>query len=288
MKKILLLHDPLSPIPSTLLSSLVSLVAADQSYIKVLLLDKLFFYGNIPYYGENTIPIVEPTPSIMPETAELRAEMEQTGRQQMKESLQELETRFKEAEIAFDLRQEASSLEEILKQSAYADLLIADALLNVPIPFRLSMNVSIKELLADAHCPVLLLREGKMPPDQIILSYDGSFSSMQAIRSFSYLFADLRYIPAVVIYVSGKGQKEPSDLHYLKDWLPLHFDHSIVEILPGEPADVLPAFANKVPGNALVIMGAYGRSVVSRIFRQSLANFLLEKTNASLFITHER
>jgi nucleotide-binding universal stress UspA family protein len=288
MKKILFLHDHTSAIPDTLLSAMVNLASADHSHIQVLLLGSLFYYGNIPYYGESTIPISQPAPVIVPETADLKETMEQAGRKQLKESLKTLEGRFAGAGIPFHFSQEAVSLDEILKQSIYADLIIADALLNVPGPVHPSINVSMRELLADAYCPVLLLREGDMPPDRVVLSYDGSYSSMQAIRSFSYLFPHLRYIPSFVVYVSGKEQKEPADLHYLKDWLPIHFDDSAIEVLPGEPADILPAFASETSGSTLLVMGAYGRSALSRLFRQSLANFLLAKTSASLFITHER
>jgi nucleotide-binding universal stress UspA family protein len=225
---------------------------------------------------------------MLPEEAERREKTEQAAVTQLKESLQALEGRFKEAGIKYSFTEEALSLSDILKRSVYADLIIADALLNVPGVIHPSLNVSIRELLADAHCPVLLLREGDMPPDRIVLSYDGSDSSMQAIRSFSYLFPNLRYIPSVVVHVAGKEQKEPADMHYLKDWLPLHFDDATVEILPGNPAEVLPAFVNTTSGSTLVIMGAYGRSALSRLFRQSLANSILEKANASLFVTHER
>ena len=287
MKKILFLHDPFSAIPDTLLSSLVNLASADHSLVKVLLLGKIFFYGNIPYYGDPGILITQPAPIIATETTDLKIKMDQAERQQLKASKKALENRFTAAGIKFWYSEEMVSLDEIVKESAYADLIIADGLLNVPGPVQSSPNVSLRELLADAHCPLLLLREGDMPPDRIILFYDGSYSSTQAIRSFSYLFPNLRHIPGFVVYVSGKEQKEPSDLHYLKDWLPLHFDDSTIEVLPGEPADVIPAFVGKVSGSTLAVMGAYGRSALSRLFRQSLANAVLGKANVSLFVTHE-
>ena len=288
MKKILFLHDPLSAVPELLLSTLVNLALADRSYVKVLLVGRLYFYGNIPYYGEPNIPVTGPTPAILPETSDLKAEMVQTEQQQLHEGLRELETTFTAAGIKYSCSEGVVSLEEILKRSVYADLIVADALLNVPGPFHPSLNVSIRELLADAHCPVLLLREGIIPPERIVLSYDGSYSSMQAIRSFSYLFPDLRAIPCYAVYVTGdRKQKEPAELAHLKDWLEFHFDRATVEILPGEPADVLPAFTNRSSGSALVVMGAYGRSALSRVFRHSLANSILDRANASLFITHE-
>jgi hypothetical protein len=288
MKKILFLHDPLSALPATLLSSVVNLASADDSFVKVLLLGRLYFYADTPYYGQPSISLTEPPSTILPAIEIQKTDMEQAERQQLKEDLLLLETRFKKAGIKYSFSEEVSTLAEILTHSAYADLIIADALINVPGPVHLSLNVSIKELLVDAHCPVVLLREGDMPPDRIVLSYDGSYSSMYSIRSFSYLFPNLRYVPTFIVYISPKEQKEPRDLHHIKDWLPLHFDDATVEVLPGEPADVLPAVANKFSDSTLVVMGAYGRSALSRLFRESLANSILQKANASLFLTHER
>jgi nucleotide-binding universal stress UspA family protein len=288
MKEILFLHDPLSTMPDTRLSSLVNLAKADGSQIKVLLPGKPFFYSDTTYYyGDPIIPIAASAPATEPDATELKRQMEQAGELQMKESLRALESTFTQAGVPFSCSTAGISLAELLKQSAYADLVVADALLNVPGPFHPSLNISVSDLLADAHCPVLLLRQGDMPPDRIMLSYDGSLSSMQAIRSFSYLFPELRAVPCFIVYVSGDEQREPDDLPYLKNWLPLHFDDYTVEILPGEPAEVLPAFAGKEQDSTLVVMGAYGRSALSRLFRQSLANSILEKANASLFVTHE-
>lgn len=37
----------------------------------------------------------------------------------------------------------------------------------------------------------------------------------------------------------------------------------------------------------VVVMGAYGGNAVSRLFHKSLANIVIEETNAALFIMHE-
>jgi len=288
MKKILFLHDPLSSMPATALSSVVNLASADHSYIKVLLLGRLYFYGNIPYYGETSLPLTGMPSAMSAEAVQRNEKMEEADRRQIADSLRLLETSFKDAGIKYSFAEEVVSLPDILKHSVYSDLIVADALLNTPGPVYSSMNVSVRELLVDAHCPVLLLRERDMPPDRIVFSYDGSYSSMHAIRMFVYLFPHLRYIPSYVVHVTAKEQKEPGDLHHLKDWLPIHFDNATVEVLPGQPADVLPAIANKLSDSSLVVMGAYGRSALSRMVKQSLANSILEKANASLFITHER
>jgi nucleotide-binding universal stress UspA family protein len=284
MKKILFLHDPWSSESDTLLSSVVNLASADHSFIKVLLLSTPYFYAHNPYHGETSLSPTGPPFSTLPETPELRETAVQTDRLPLEEGV--LESRFKAAGIPFGFSEEMQTQEDILRHSAYADLIVADALL--PVEGQSPPNVSLREILAGAHCPVVLLREASMPPDRIILAYDGSYSSIHAIRTFSYLFPHLRYIPSFVVHVAAKEQKEPGDLPYLKAWLPIHFNEATVEVLPGEPAEVLPAFANKFADSAIVVMGAYGRGGLSRMFRQSMANSLLQKANASLFITHER
>jgi hypothetical protein len=206
----------------------------------------------------------------------------------MERNLQSLNEVFTLAGIKFSFSEEVISVPDIVKHSAYADLILADALINFAYFLHAPLNVSVKELLADAHCPVLLLREGKIPPDRIILFYDGSYSSIYAIKCFSYLFPGLRHLPTYIVNATPhEGNDGLENYHYLKDWLPLHFDDFTIEVLSGKVPDILTAYVSKLPGSNIVVMGAYGRTALSRLFRQSLANSILEKTDASLFATHE-
>jgi nucleotide-binding universal stress UspA family protein len=75
--------------------------------------------------------------------------------------------------------------------------------------------------------------------------------------------------------------------NYLSDWLPQHFSRLQQQILHGNLHRELVRFIRKGEDSTLVIMGAYGRNAVSRLFHRSLANVVIEETNACLFIMHE-
>jgi nucleotide-binding universal stress UspA family protein len=49
----------------------------------------------------------------------------------------------------------------------------------------------------------------------------------------------------------------------------------------------LVSFVRKNDQQTIVVMGAYGRNAVSRLFHRSLSNVVIEETNALVFIMHE-
>lgn len=174
---------------------------------------------------------------------------------------------------------QADFLDTLIDHSAFADLMICDAA-NPPVLY------SLNSLLADAHCPVLLVPAEYAGYDELIFTYDGSSSSMQAIRQFTYLFAAGRNLPVYLASVLPENIRgiEYSDL--LKEWLPLYYPNFTIEILKGNSREEMPQFISRHK-KALVVMGAYGRSSLSRLFKESLASVVLQKTSAPLFITHD-
>lgn len=83
----------------------------------------------------------------------------------------------------------------------------------------------MKDLLSDAHCPLLLLREDGMPPDKLILAYDGSYSSIYAIKQFRYLFSHLSSLPAFLVTIAADEKKGIAHGDMLKHWAPYHFQN---------------------------------------------------------------
>lgn len=198
-----------------------------------------------------------------------------------------LEAMFRQAGVKFSFSENVLSLEDMLHESLYADLIVADARIDLAGLQPAPLDFSIKDLLADGHCPVLLLGPGRMPPDRILLCYDSSHTSLFSIRQFAYLFPSFRRRPAILLQAISGEKPDDEVRELLMDWLPLHFDDVRIEMLGGKAPDVLEAFIGSLEGHSLVVMGAYGRSAVSRLFRRSLADRVLNKTSASLFTTHE-
>ena len=170
-------------------------------------------------------------------------------------------------------------LDTLIDHSAFSDLIISDA-------DTTPSQYSIKTLLANAHCPVLLVNRDYRQTDTLIFAYDDKSTSMHAVKMFTYLFRFYKDLPAYFVSVVSSDVLGIEYADLLKEWLPLHYSNVQIKILKGETKEELSGFINNTT-NPLVVMGAYGRSSLSRFFKESLANIILERTNAPIFITHE-
>jgi nucleotide-binding universal stress UspA family protein len=74
---------------------------------------------------------------------------------------------------------------------------------------------------------------------------------------------------------------------FMDDWFDHHFSSLTKHHSEGDVHKELIKFIQKDSEKKLVIMGAFGRSGLSRLFHRSLAARVIEETNASLFITHQ-
>lgn len=170
-------------------------------------------------------------------------------------------------------------LDTLIDQSAFADILVCDA--DTP-PTQYSLNT----LLANAHCPVLLVNKDYKTTDTIVFTYDDKSSSFHAVKQFTYLFQWFKGLPVHFVSVLPHNILGIEYEDLIREWLPLHYPNADIKILKGDTKEELSNFINSLV-NPLVIMGAFGRNSLSRFFKESLANIIMEKTNAPLFVTHD-
>lgn len=172
------------------------------------------------------------------------------------------------------------TLEDLIDHSAFSDLILCDAKEELG-------GISIRDLLADTHCPVLLVPQTAGLPRRAVICYDESFSSILAMKMYSYVFPEWKGLSTTVLSINPKGDNGLKYDDYLNDWLPGHFSNLEKQILQGNLQRELVSFIRKNDEPSIVVMGAYGRNAVSRLFHKSLANIVIEETNALVFIMHE-
>jgi nucleotide-binding universal stress UspA family protein len=172
------------------------------------------------------------------------------------------------------------TLSDLVDHSAFADLILCDAKEELG-------GISIRDLLVDTHCPVLLVPQVVHLPARAVLCYDESFSSILAMKMYSYLSPEWKELPSTILSINPKGDNGLKFDDYLDDWLPLHFPTPQKQILQGNLQKELVSFIRKNDEQSIVVMGAYGGNAVSRLFHRSLANIVIEETNALVFIMHE-
>lgn len=180
------------------------------------------------------------------------------------------------------------AITDLIKESVYADLTIIGAAETLnhyeqpkPTPF-------VKELLAGAQSPVLVVRATHQPIERIVMLYDGHPSSVFALKMFTYLFSWTVKYPIEIVYAAEKKLALLPESNLVGEYIRCHFDDPVFTELTGEPEEALIAHLKQASPGTVVIMGAYGRGAVSRMFSSSMANRLMETLDLPLFIAHNR
>lgn len=176
---------------------------------------------------------------------------------------------------------------ELLHESIYADLLVIDQKENFMHHEEQVPTTFMRDLLAEVQCPVIVTPTFFRPIDKIILLYDGTPASVYAIRAFAHLFS-FGDLPVEVITV--KGMKESShvpDNSLMKEFMKRHFPTAEYTVLKGVPASgQIVNYILDQECNALIVLGAYSRGYMSRFFRQSMADILMQDLSMPLFVAH--
>jgi hypothetical protein len=183
------------------------------------------------------------------------------------------------ANLSFTIEQNKEiTLGMLTELSAFSDLIITDATPNLN-------QYHVIDLLAEARCPVYLVSKEVQKIENIILTYDGSFSSIYAIKQYAQLFPEMRKLPTSLVYIDNDENDEFPREKNIKTWLPQHYSNVQYKILHGDVRDELVNYVKSIP-DSLVIMGSFGRSAFSRLFHKSLANAVIADGRSALFIAH--
>lgn len=151
-----------------------------------------------------------------------------------------------------------------------------------------SISTFLTDILEDAHCPVLIVPEKFTPIEQIFLCYDGSPSGTKAIKMYSYLFPEWSTKNTTLISFNAEASSHISNSENIKDLLHQHFPNLTIDVEHEKrQEDSMLSYFKLHEENALIVMGAYGRSSFSTLFRKSAANAILKNIKAPIFITHE-
>jgi len=183
-------------------------------------------------------------------------------------------------------RDRKSAVKELVHESIFADLLLIDAWecfsyieVNMPGWF-------IRNVLHDAQCPVMVVPKKFHPVGKIVFLYDGTASSMHAIKMFSYVLPGGKELPTELLCAKyAASSLHLPDNNLLKEWMKRHFPQTEYKVLKGTGKEIITLLGDEAPG-VLVVAGAYHRSHLSMWFRQSLANLLMQETRAPVFIAH--
>ena len=181
------------------------------------------------------------------------------------------------------------AVKDLLHESIYSDLLIVGKKENFSAYQDKLPSDFIQELLADVQCPVLLVPEKYKALDSAIFLYDGDPSSVYAIKMFCYDLTAFHHLPAKVLSVKQpKESLHLPDNGLMKEFMKRHLPKAEYILLKGEAENTILTYLQQQREDALVVLGAYRRSRISRWFRESMADVLIKNTGFPLFIAHNK
>jgi len=180
----------------------------------------------------------------------------------------------------------ADPLHKVVYETRFADLLIVDPEISLyGFSARLPSHL-IREILSKSECPVLLAPEKFDEVEEVVFCYDGTASSIFAIKQFTYLFPEFRNRKVTLLEVNRSGSEEFNGGHRsMMNWLREHYHLVYYYALSGEVKDRLFTYFF-LKRKKMIVMGSYGRTVLSNLFKKSSADILIRMVDLPLFIAH--
>lgn len=178
------------------------------------------------------------------------------------------------------------ALPEITKETRYADLLILGSQTfynNIGVG---EPNAYLKDAFQDSECPILIVPEKFSFPDSNVLAFDGSASSVYAIKTFSYLFPELTGNSTTLVFVNDTDAPIP-DQSYIEELAARHFPDLKMLKLELPSTKYFPAWLSQKK-NTLLVSGAFGRSSFSQFFKKSFVSDIISDHQLPVFIAHRK
>ncbi len=271
MKKILIILNE-SHIPQQVIKRAIHIAKESNSILKAVFINDI-----------NGLNFGYPFPNDLYLMGEkVRAETRTEESMKLLESLaQQFKDECNEQGINYTIEiDKAVSIKHLINLSSFADLIIADSKSD-------SNEYSLKDLLADAHCPLLLVSKNAEPIEKIYVAYDGSASSMYAVKMFSYIFPEYKNFNVHLFHIAAGDSSAIPHLDEIKSWASKHFSNIKFELITGSTKKQLVEHIRQGSEKTIIVMGAYSGSSITRLFLKSTAESVINETNASLFITHQ-
>lgn len=221
---------------------------------------------------------------------QLLKEMDAKDKEKRDEAVAQFEKECAQAKISYSVhRNNNIAIQELKHESIFADLIIISGNETFNRYPEKPPTRFIKDLLADVQCPVLVVPGKFNPVDKIILLYDGGPSSVFAVKMFSYLLGGMGNIPVEVFTVKDKmeGSHLPNN-KLMREFIKRHFPKAKYIVDKGDAGEQALGHLRYHKGNELVVLGAYRRSEISRWFKTSMADILMEQIDIPLFIAHNK
>ena len=176
------------------------------------------------------------------------------------------------------------AIPELQRETRFADILLLGSQ-----TFYHNLGGDINDYLINAlhksECPVLLVPENFAFPQSNVLAYDGSNSSIYAIKQFYYTFPELCDNPTLLVYCEERDEVIP-EKENMYELAAQHFSNLQILKLDGDPRKSFNKWISQKK-NSILVSGAFGRSVFSQTFRKSFVSDIVKEHQLPVFVAHK-
>jgi len=174
-------------------------------------------------------------------------------------------------------------ISEVKEESRFADLLVVASELFYKNLGEDTQDDYIENVLHKTECPVLLIPEHYHFPENVILTYDGSESSVYAIKQFAYLLPEFKNLNTLLVYA---GAKEIPNVSEIEELAARHFNNLTISKVTIDSKKYFNAWLEE-HGDSILVTGAYGRSGLSELLRRSFITDTIHEYKVPIFIAHK-
>jgi len=163
----------------------------------------------------------------------------------------EMEDSAKALDMHFNIHKGVLGDDTLKNLSSVADLMIIDRKTLAPF----CGEDVLCQLIGNLFCPVLVLPETRKI-ESLVMVYDGSFSSIQAVKSFVSVFhTRFRQLPFYVLVQDPESQKAVQKERVFIDYLMMFFNDIGVQLMDDETIHCLDRVVGSTSENPLLLFG---------------------------------
>lgn len=179
-----------------------------------------------------------------------------------------------------------SSIPQLAKESRFADLMLIGSETFYTDGISNGSTEYLKDALHTTECPVIIIPEEFDFPSNIVLAYDGSESSVFAIKQFANLFPELCNLKTFLFFEGDEHHSLPDQV-LIEELVARHFPNLTItkKIISGNTNGIHDWFFQL--RNSIVVSGSFGRSGVSELFKKSFLTELIREHSTPAFIAHK-
>ncbi len=208
----------------------------------------------------------------------------QSEKEVIKKNIERFINSCKKNDIQYALHEieDDFTIPELTKETRFADLMI---IASKDFYKNSETTDYLKDMLHHTECPVLIVPKEFYFPSQNILAYDGSASSVFAIKQFAYLFPDLCNNKTILVYAGAEGKDIPGQVH-IEEFTSSHFSNLAISVLHNNRKKNFHDWILEHQ-NPLLVSGSFGRSGFSSLFTKDFVLNIIDEHKTLIFIAHQ-